>query len=184
MSTEEDKQALISKDKNFTPWIITITIVLNLAIALIFFLPKYQGLNHLDLTFLPMMNAIFNSFTFIFLLVALYFIKKRNIVLHRRFIYAAFTSTMLFLITYVFYHINAPDTHYGGSGPLKYIYFFILISHIVLAAPTVLIALFTAVAGLQGKLDRHRKIARWTMPIWLYVSLTGVLVYIMISPYY
>ncbi|WP_425423391.1 DUF420 domain-containing protein [Shimazuella kribbensis] len=163
---------------------VTITIVLNLAIVLIFFLPKYQGFNHLDLTFLPMMNAIFNSFTFLFLLVALYFILKRNVVLHRRFIYAAFTSTMLFLVTYVFYHINAEGTSYGGEGPLKYVYFFILISHIVLAVPTVLIALFTAVFGLQGKLDRHRKIARWTMPIWLYVSLTGVLVYIMISPYY
>jgi len=184
VSSEEKNQALLSEDKNYTPWIVTITIVLNLAIVLIFFLPKYQGLNHLDLTFLPMMNAVFNSFTFIFLLTALYFIKKRNIVLHRRFIYAAFTSTFLFLLTYVFYHINAADTHYGGTGPLKYIYFFVLISHIVLAVPTVLIALFTAVFALQNKLHKHRKIARWTMPIWLYVSLTGVLVYIMISPYY
>jgi putative membrane protein len=177
-------QAFISKDKNFTPWIVTITIVLNLAIVLIFFMPKFQGLRHFDLTFLPMMNAIFNSFTFIFLSVALYFIKLRNITLHRRFIFAAFTTTFLFLLTYVFYHLNAPDTHYGGEGVLKYIYFFILISHIILAVPTVLIALYTAVFGLQGKTAKHRKIARWTMPIWLYVSLTGVLVYIMISPYY
>ncbi|MXQ55601.1 DUF420 domain-containing protein [Shimazuella alba] len=184
MSSDDKNQPIISKDKNFTPWIVTITIVLNLAIVLIFFLPKYQGLNHLDLTFLPMMNAIFNSFTFIFLLTAFFFILKRNVVLHRRFIYAAFTTTLLFLITYVFYHINAPSTSYGGSGPMKYIYFFVLISHIVLSIPTVLIALFTAVFGLQGKLEKHRKIARWTMPIWLYVSLSGVLVYIMISPYY
>jgi putative membrane protein len=182
--SSEENQSLISKDKNFTPWIVTITIVLNLAIVLIFFLPKYQGLNHLDLTFLPMMNAIFNSFTFLFLLVALYFIMKRNVVLHRRFIFAAFTTTALFLVTYVFYHMNAESTSYGGTGPMKYVYFFILISHIILSVPTVLIALFTAVFGLQGKVEKHRKIARWTMPIWLYVSLTGVLVYIMISPYY
>jgi putative membrane protein len=184
MSSEEKEETLLPKDRNFTPWIVTITIVLNLLIVIIFLMPKYEGLNHLDLTFLPMMNAIFNSFTFIFLLGAFFFIKKKNIVMHKRFVFSAFTTTFLFLITYVFYHINAESTSYGGTGILKYIYFFILITHIVLAVPTVLIALFTAVAALQGKLERHRKIARWTMPIWLYVSLTGVIVYIMIAPYY
>jgi putative membrane protein len=172
------------KQKNYAPWIILLTIVLNLVIVVVFFMPKYQGLSHLDLTLLPMMNAIFNSFTFIFLCTALYFVKKKNIVYHRRFIFASFTSTLLFLVTYLAYHINAESTPYGGDGALKYFYYFILITHIVLAVPTVLLALWTAAYGLNRQTPKHRKIARITLPLWLYVSLTGVLVYLLISPYY
>jgi putative membrane protein len=173
-----------AQPRNYTPWIITLTIVLNLVIVVVFFMPKYQGLRHLDLTFLPMMNAIFNSFTFVFLCTALYFIKQKNIRYHRRFIFAAFTSTLLFLATYLAYHINAESTPYGGEGPLKYLYYFILITHITLAVPTVLLALWTAAYGLNLQTSKHRKIARITLPLWLYVSLTGVLVYLLISPYY
>jgi putative membrane protein len=172
------------KTDNYTPWIVGITILLNSVIVLIFFLPKYKGLSHLDLTFLPALNAVFNSFTTLFLLVALFFIKQKNITMHRRFIFAAFTSTFLFLITYVFYHMNAESTHFGGEGFIKVIYYIVLISHIVLAAPTVFLALYTAVFGYKMQVEKHRKIARFTMPIWLYVSITGVLVYILISPYY
>lgn len=171
-------------NKNYTGLVVTLTIVINAIIAAIFVTPKFETFSHLDLTVLPMMNAIFNSFTFIFLLAALYFVKQRNFTIHRNFIFAAFTTTTLFLITYIFYHLNAPSTSYGGEGPLKYFYYFILITHIVLSAPTVLIALWTTVFGLTNQREKHKKIARWTMPIWLYVSLTGVLVYILISPYY
>lgn len=171
-------------DKNYTGLVITLTIVLNAIILIAFVTPKFDTFRHLDLTVLPMMNAIFNSFTFVFLLAAFYFIQKGNIKVHRNFIFAAFTSTALFLVCYLFYHLNAPSTSYGGEGPLKYIYYFVLISHIVLAAPTVLLALWTAIFGITDQRAKHKKIARWTMPIWLYVSLTGVLVYIMISPYY
>lgn len=184
MSQQRNESHSDHDNRKYTPWVVGITIVLNAAIALLFFLPKYDGLSHLDLTFLPMMNAIFNSFTFIFLLAALYFIKKGNISVHRNFILSAFISTTLFLVTYVVYHLNAESTSYGGEGIMKYIYFFILITHIVLAAPTVFIALWTIIYGWTDQREKHRKIARYTMPIWLYVSLTGVLVYIMISPYY
>ena len=131
-----------------------------------------------------MMNAIFNSFTTVFLLVAFYFIKQKNIKMHRRFIFAAFSSTALFFINYLTYHSLAESTSYGGEGPLRFVYYFVLISHIVLAAPTVLLALITTARGLNMQVEKHRKIARWTMPLWLYVSITGVLVYLMISPYY
>ena len=171
-------------EKKTTAWIVTLTIIINAIIVVLFFMPKYQGFDHVDLTFLPMLNAIFNSFTTVFLITALYFIKKKNIRMHRRFIFAAFGSTALFLITYLVYHSLAPSTSYGGEGWIKIIYYFILITHIVLAAPTVFLALFTMVRGLKMQVERHRKIARWTMPIWLYVSITGVLVYLMISPYY
>lgn len=153
-------------------------------ITVLFFLPAYDGEIGFDVTILPLLNAIFNCFTFIALVVALVSILKKNVRLHRMFIGAAFTSTTLFLISYVSYHYLTESTKYGGEGALRSIYFFVLLTHIVLAIVVVPLALLSVVRGLQMKLDKHRKIARWTMPIWLYVSFTGVVVYLMISPYY
>ena len=109
-------------EKKTTTWIVTLTIIINAIIAILFFMPKYQGFSHLDLTFLPMLNAVFNSFTTVFLITALYFIKKKNIRMHRRFVFAAFGSTALFLITYLTYHSLAPSTSFGGEGLIKIIY--------------------------------------------------------------
>src|SRR5699024_7040163 len=111
-------------------------------------------------------------------------ILKKNVTVHRRFIYAAFVSTSLFLVTYVMFHYLSPSTPYGGTGFLAGLYYFILITHIVLAAVIVPLALTSVARAWNMEKERHRKIARWTMPIWLYVSITGVVVYIMISPYY
>lgn len=172
------------KERNYTPLIVGLSIALNLIIAILFFLPEAEGLEHIDFTILPMLNAIFNSFTFVFLAAALYFIRKKNIKVHRNFIFAAFTTTLLFLLSYVTYHYATESTPYGGEGVLRYVYFFILITHILLSIAIVPLALLTTARGLTGKVEKHRKIARWTMPIWLYVSLTGVIVYLMISPYY
>ena len=173
------------RNKNYTPIIIGLTIFINAAIALLFFLPKQKGGNiPFDVTILPRLNAVFNSFTFIFLLAALFFILRKNIKMHRNFIFAAFTTTALFLVTYLTYHYIAPSTSYGGDGILKNVYYFILITHISLAPIVVAFTLFSLVWGLTGKISKHRKIARWTMPIWLYVSLSGVLVFLLISPYY
>jgi putative membrane protein len=173
-----------TKQRNYTPLIIGLSIAINVLVAVLFFLPEYEGEITFDVTLLPRLNAIFNSFTFVFLLAALYFIKQKNIKLHKRFIFAAFTTTTLFLLSYVTYHYLTESTSYGGEGPLKYIYFFILITHILLAIAIVPLALITVTRGLNMQVERHRKIARWTMPIWLYVSFTGVFVYLLISPYY
>ncbi|WP_408008715.1 DUF420 domain-containing protein [Pseudalkalibacillus sp. A8] len=170
--------------KSYTGIVVFLSILINALVVVLFFLPEYEGETGFDITVLPLLNAIFNSFTFVFLLAALWFILHKNIKLHRRFIFAAFTSTTLFLISYVSYHYLAESTSYGGEGPLKYIYYFILITHIILAAVIVPLALLSLVRGLTMQVEKHRKIARWTMPLWLYVSLTGVLVYILISPYY
>ncbi|WP_107724488.1 DUF420 domain-containing protein [Desmospora activa] len=169
---------------HYTPWVVGLTIAINLIILILFLLPEADRFSHLDLTFLPMMNAIFNSFTTVFLAAALFFIKRKNITMHRRFIYAAFGSTSLFLITYLIYHGLAESTRYGGSGILAAIYYFILITHIILAAVIVPLALISFFRGINMKVEKHRKIARWTMPLWLYVSITGVIIYLMISPYY
>jgi putative membrane protein len=172
------------KQRNYTPVIVALTIAINAIVAVLYFMPKNNGLDHLDLTFLPFFNAVMNSFTFIFLIAALVSIKQKNIQRHRRYIFAALTTTTLFLLSYVTYHALAPSTPYGGEGILRPIYYFILLTHIVLSAIIVPLVLVSVARGLNMQVDKHRKIARWTMPLWLYVSLTGVLVYIMISPYY
>lgn len=173
-----------TKERNYTPIIVLLTIIINALVAILYFMPKYETVSDVDLTILPFLNAVFNSFTFIFLLAALITVKQKKVHLHKKFIFAAFTTTALFLISYVIYHSMAESTPFGGEGPIRYIYYFILLTHIVFSALIVPLALVTLARGMTGKVEKHRKIARWTMPLWLYVSLTGVLVYIMISPYY
>lgn len=172
------------KQRNFTPIIVLLTIVINALVAFLYFMPKYETFSDVDLTILPFMNAVFNSFTFVFLVAALVTIKQKNIKLHKRFILMAFVTTALFLVSYVTYHAMAESTAFGGEGAIRYIYYFILLTHIVFSAVIVPLALVTVARGFNRQVEKHRKIAKWTMPLWLYVSLTGVIVYIMISPYY
>ncbi|WP_413379984.1 DUF420 domain-containing protein [Alkalihalobacillus sp. 1P02AB] len=179
-----DSNSMNFKKRNYKPWIIAITIIVNGLVMVLSGMPGYENFDLFNVHVLPMMNAIFNSFTFVFLLIAFIMILKKNVKWHRRFIYAAFSSTALFLVTYVSYHFLSPSTSYGGSGWMAGTYYFILITHIVLAAVIVPLALITVTRAWNMENERHKKIARWTMPLWLYVSLTGVLVYLMISPYY
>ncbi|ARI75682.1 hypothetical protein HM131_02050 [Halobacillus mangrovi] len=172
------------KEFNYVPWVVGLSIAINAIVVALLFIPKFEPQTGFDVTILPLLNAVLNSFTFVFLLAALYMILKKNVKWHKRFIFAAFTTTALFLVSYLTYHSMASSTSYGGEGILQTIYYFILITHIMLAAVIVPLALLTLARGLTMKVEKHRKIARWTMPLWLYVSLTGVLVYLMISPYY
>ncbi|WP_438318225.1 DUF420 domain-containing protein [Sporosarcina sp. FA9] len=172
------------KKKNYRPLIITLSIVLIGAIGVLSGVPGVEDFNAFDVTILPLLNAIFNTFTFMFLVCALVAILKGKVSVHKRFIYAAFGTTFLFLISYVSFHYLAPSTPYGGDGFLAGFYYFILITHIILAAAIVPLALTTVTRAWNMENERHKKIARWTMPIWLYVSFTGVLVYILIRPYY
>ncbi|HHY71761.1 MAG TPA: DUF420 domain-containing protein [Bacillus bacterium] len=174
----------LAKQRNYTPIIVLLTIVINVLVAILYFMPKYNTLSDVDLTILPFLNAVFNSLTFVFLVAALVSIKQKNIKLHKRFILAAFTTTALFLVSYVAYHAMAESTPFGGEGTIRYAYYFILLTHIVFSALIVPLALVTVARGFNMQIEKHRKIARWTMPLWLYVSFTGVAVYIMISPYY
>ncbi|OEH94001.1 DUF420 domain-containing protein [Bacillus solimangrovi] len=172
------------KQRNFTPIIVILTIAINSLVAILFFMPKYNGLGDVDLTFLPFLNAVMNSFTFVFLVAALVSIKKKNIKSHTRFVFAALSTTAIFLVSYVTYHALAESTHFGGEGVIKYVYYFILISHILLSIVIVPLVLTSVARGINKQTEKHRKIAKITMPMWLYVSMTGVLVYLMISPYY
>lgn len=175
-----------SNERNYNPLIWTLSAVAVVVILGVNYIPRSTTgtIMGMDLTILPLINAILNGFAFIFLVCALRMIKKKNIKAHQRFIYAAFTATFLFLISYLTYHAMAGSTSFGGEGTVRFIYYFILLTHIILATSLLPLSLITLGRGLNMDVEKHRKIARWTMPIWLYVSVTGVLVYVMISPYY
>lgn len=161
-----------------------ISIVLPIAVAVLFFLPNdlkpYAG----TFSFLPLVNACINSAVSVLLILGLMQIRNKNIANHRALMLGAFVLSAMFLVSYVIYHLFEPRTEYGGEGFLKYAYFFILITHIILSIFIVPLVLITIYRSTTGKIAEHRKIAKWTFPIWLYVSVTGVLVYLLISPYY
>lgn len=172
------------KAKNYDPLIWTLAIVINSLIAIAFFIPKSDFFKSYDFSFLPKFNAILNSLTFVSLIMALLAIKQKNIKIHRSFIFLALFWTGIFLASYLLYHFSTRSTKYGGTGAIKYLYYFILTTHILLAITIVPLALISVGYGLNLEVTRHKKIVRLTMPIWLYVSFTGVIVYFMILPYY
>lgn len=129
-------------------------------------------------------NAVINSVVAVLLLTALIAVKKSRFLLHRNMMFAAIVLSSLFLVSYILHHLLTGDTKFGGVGAIRYFYFFILITHIFLAAVILPFILFTAYRGLIAEWPAHKKIARITWPIWFYVSVTGVIVYLMISPYY
>jgi putative membrane protein len=120
----------------------------------------------------------------VILLISLYQIKGGNIQAHKFLNITTFILSSLFLVSYIIFHATGIRTIYGGEGTIKYIYYFILITHIILAAVVLPLVLLSFNTGLQMNVARHRKLVRWSFPIWLYVTVTGVIVYIMISPYY
>ncbi len=129
-------------------------------------------------------NAVINSIVTVLLVVALVAVRKGNYVLHKNIMMAAMALSVLFLLSYVAHHLLAGDTKFGGEGTIRYFYFFILITHIILAAIILPFILFTAYRALIGEYTIHKKLARITWPIWFYVSLTGPIIYLLISPYY
>lgn len=129
-------------------------------------------------------NAVINTIVSLLLIAGLITAKQRKFRLHKRIMLAAMILSVLFLISYICHHLFAGDTKFGGEGSIRYVYFFILITHIFLAAIILPFILFTAYRAFIAEWPQHRRIAKITWPIWLYVSITGVLVYLMISPYY
>lgn len=134
--------------------------------------------------FLPRLNAIINGTCSILLLLSLYFIKRKDIATHKKLNILTFILSSLFLVSYIIFHATGIKTTYGGEGAIRTVYYMILITHIILAAVVLPLVLFSFQKGLQMKVEQHKKLVRWTYPIWLYVTVTGVIVYLMISPYY
>lgn len=138
----------------------------------------------IDFSFLPPFHATLNAITAVVLCIAYYFIRNKNVEAHRRSIYTAMIFSALFLISYVLYHFTTPETRFGGEGPIRILYFFLLITHIILAALVLPFVLLTFNRAFSGQYARHRKIARWVLPLWLYVAVTGPICYLMLRPYY
>ncbi|WP_025740990.1 DUF420 domain-containing protein [Aquimarina pacifica] len=172
-------------EKKYKKWIVTLSIVIPLAVAALFGVNlRRLGFDVQPLTFLPPIYATINGLTAVLLLIALWAIKQKNIVLHKRLMKTAIFCSVLFLLLYIAYHMTSDSTKFGGEGGIQYVYYFILVTHIVLSIAVIPLVLITYVRALAERFDKHKKIARITFPIWLYVAITGVIVYCMISPYY
>lgn len=137
-----------------------------------------------DIHIFALLNAIINATVFVLLIVGYWAVRRKKLLLHKRLMLSAIVLSVLFLLSYVIHHLFAGDTRFGGLGFIRFVYFFILISHILLAAVMLPFILFTAYRALSGDYLRHQKIARYTWPLWLYIAITGVLIYFLISPYY
>jgi putative membrane protein len=175
MSTTLKNDKQIAK---FRKLIIVISIVIPIAVAALFGI-KVDGV---DLSFLPPFYAGINGLTAVLLIGALVAIKSKNMNLHQRLIQTCLALSLLFLLCYVAYHMTSDSTPFGGE--MKVLYYFILISHILLSIAVIPVVLFTYLFAWEGKFDKHKKWTRFAFPIWLYVAVTGVIVYLMISPYY
>ena len=134
----------------------------------------------IDYTVLPAVNATLNAISGIFLLAGYVLIRRRRINAHRNAMLGAFASSTVFLISYLVYHAHAGSRPFTGQGPMRYVYFTILISHVILAAAILPLAITTLSRGLRGRYVEHKRIAKWTFPAWMYVSVTGVIVYLML----
>lgn len=170
----------MSQTNPYKKLIVTLSIIIPLAVAVLFRV-KIEGF---DFRFLPSIYASINGLTAILLVTAVYFIKQGKRLTHERIMMVCVGLSAAFLVLYVLYHMTTPSTTYGGIGFLKYVYYFILISHIVLSVFITPLVLFTLSRALVGNFDRHKALAKFTFPIWLYVAVSGVVVYLMISPYY
>jgi len=137
-----------------------------------------------DVHIFAALNAFINSIVTVLLIAAFVAVKRKKYHLHKKLMITALLLSIVFLISYIIHHLLAGDTKFGGEGAIRFFYFFILITHILLSSIILPFILFTAYRGLTAEFDKHKKIARITFPIWLYIAITGPLLYCLISPYY
>ena len=164
---------------------IIISIAIPVVVAALMYLPKGSPSEVAPwILSLPFYNAIINSCTAAVLVLGVFFVKTERIKFHKISMITGFVLRALFLIFYILYHSNAPSTKFGGEGIIRFVYFFFLLSHILLAFIVVPLVLSAIYFALFQKIEKHKKMVKYTFPIWLYVSITGVIVYLMISPYY
>ena len=162
-------------------WVWILSVVIPVVVATLFLI-KIPNVN--SLTFLPPIYASINAITAIVLTFAYLAIKNKNVLIHERLMKIAIGLSVIFLVMYVAYHMTSDPTPYGGTGILRSTYYFILISHILLSIGIIPLVLVTYVRAISNLFKEHKKIARYTFPIWMYIAVTGVIIYLMISPYY
>lgn len=175
------KEVISANEKQFKRWILAVSIAIPLLVALLF---MYKIPDATPLTFLPPIYASINGLTAVLLCAGVIAIKNGKRRIHQRLMTSCIMLSALFLIMYVAYHMTSESTSYGGEGVLRYIYLFILLTHILLSIAVIPLVLITYSKGYLEQFEAHKKWAKFTFPIWLYVAVTGVVVYLMISPYY
>jgi putative membrane protein len=177
-----DKEIFVAQEKKepYKKLIVALSVIIPVAVASLFKV-KVPGY---DLSFLPPIYATINGLTGLLLIAAVFAIKNGNRKWHETLIKICMVLSSLFLIMYVLYHMTSETTRYGGTGIISYVYYFILVTHILLSVVVIPFVLLTYVRALAGNFARHRALAKYTFPLWLYVAVTGVVVYLMISPYY
>ena len=181
MADNLNKMEQTQTEQKYNKLIIALSVAIPIAVAILFFV---KIPNAKPLPFLPPIYAAINGLTAVLLVTAVIAIKNGKKQLHENLMKLAIACSLVFLVMYIAYHMTTPSTKFGGEGMLKYVYFFILITHILLSIATIPLVLVTYVRALAQRFDRHKKIAKITFPLWLYVAVTGVIVYLMIAPYY
>jgi putative membrane protein len=171
---------MTTASKKYNTWIIILSIAIPVVVAVLFSVKIDVQLP----VFLPPIYATLNAFTAVLLVLAFWAIKNKKIALHEKLMKTAIAFSVLFLVLYVAYHMTSDSTKFGGEGTIKTVYFIILITHILLSVIVIPFVLVTYVRAITNQVELHKKIARFTFPLWLYVAVTGVVVYVMISPYY
>lgn len=174
------KTRSVEEIARFKKIIIALSVVIPLAVAALFKI-KIDGV---DTSFLPPIYAGINGLTAVLLIGALAAVKKKKFDLHEKIIKVAMVCSLLFLLMYVTYHMTSDSTEYGGDGAMKSVYYFVLISHIILSIGVVPFVLFAYLRAWSGNIEGHKKLVKFAFPLWLYVAVSGVIVYVMISPYY
>lgn len=175
----------LAQERKYRKIITILSVIIPLAVAALFGVNLRElGFSVEPLTFLPPIYASVNGLTAVLLIIAVIAIKKGNKKLHEQLNTAAIICSVAFLLMYIAYHMTSDSTKFGGEGIIKYVYYFILITHIILSIIVIPFVLTTFMRAKLGNFPQHKKIAKITFPLWLYVAVTGVVVYIMISPYY
>lgn len=174
------------KDSFFVPLIISLSIIIPIVVALLMLFPTVFHIESESYNFssLPFFHAILNGSTAVLLFIGFIMIKNKKTKLHKFTMLTAFIFSSLFLVSYVISKLTNAPVPFGGEGVIRYVYFFILITHILLSIPVLPLALFSIYRGITGEVSKHKKIVKWTFPVWMYVAITGVLVYILMAPYY
>jgi len=170
----------MTKKNKYGIWIKIISVVIPLVVAILFRVKIDYDLP----IFLPPIYATINAITALLLVFALIAIKRKKIALHQKLMQSCIVLSLLFLVMYIAYHMTTDPTPFLGEGSVKTLYFFILISHIILSVALIPLVLISYVRAFQKEFPEHKKISKITFPIWLYVAITGVIVYLMIAPYY
>lgn len=179
MDKANNPNLALAKKLNRLAWVVTVVVL-----VLVGLMRRVKIPTEIDFGFLPPLHASLNAVTAVILILAFLQIRKGKVEQHRRMMYVAIVSSLLFLLSYVVYHFTTEETLYCGEGAIRSVYFFLLITHIVLAAVIFPFILFTFIRAYTNQFDRHKKMAKWVFPLWLYVAVTGPILYLMLSPCY